>query len=629
MRSSSRIESTRARDGASMTMCHVHDEQQRKGGDAVKVLGLGTEGDSGAAVIEDGRIVAAVNEERLCRMKLVTGFPRLALAEVLRLSGSSLDDFDAVLIGGRDDLFVNELQPFDGWFQKTPKGVGGHVKKAAGRLARYRNRLPFLEPGYYTLLTPTFMYRRHALRNVLRREYGVRCPIVFVDHHLAHVTSAYFTSGFRDALVLSVDGGGDGKSAAVWAVRDGVFTELQSTTAFNSLGNYYAYITHLCGFKAMKHEGKITGLAAHGEPIYAPLLREFINEHAGDFVNVGGVAFHSALDALLARLPAGWKKEDLAASIQRHFEELVRRFVSHWVEKTGLRNLALAGGVFANVRVNQEVHRLPNVERVFIHPNMSDAGLAAGAGLAACMPGVLRRTMPHTPEPLKDVYLGPDLDEDSIRQALGEAGVEPEESGGEPIEERIAELIAKGYVVARASGRMEYGPRALGNRSILYQPTDKSVNDWLNVNLRRTEFMPFAPSTLWEARDQCFEHMTGAEHTAEFMTITFDCSDWSHKELSGVVHLDGTARPHLVRRDRNPGFHRIIEAFRRRTGLPAVINTSFNMHEEPIVCTAKDCVRAFLDGNIDYLAIGRHLVRHPRGITHTLRPVMAAKALAR
>lgn len=595
----------------------------------MKVLGLGTEGESGAAVIEDGRIVAAVNEERLCRMKLVTGFPRLAIAEVLRLSKTSMEEFDAVLIAGKEDLFVNQLQPFDGWFQKPPKGIGGHVKKAAGRFARYRNRLPFLEPGYYTLLTPTFMYRRHALRRVLRQEYGIRCPVVFVDHHLAHVTSAYFTSGFRDALVLSVDGGGDGKSAVVWTVRDGVFTELQTTSAFNSLGNYYAYVTHLCGFKAMKHEGKITGLAAHGEPCHLPLLREFIEEHAGNFANVGGVAFHSALEALLSRLPPGWRREDLAASIQRHFEELVRRFVTHWVRRTGLRDVALAGGVFANVRVNQEVHRLPDVERVFVHPNMGDAGLPAGAALAACMPGTLQRTMPYEPEPLRDVYLGPDLDAESIGRALSEAGLESEDVDGEPIEERIAELIARGYVVARASGRMEYGPRALGNRSILYQPTDRSVNDWLNANLRRTEFMPFAPSTLWEARDRCFDHVAGAEHAAEFMTVTFQCSGWSHERLPGVVHLDGTARPHLVRRDANPSFHRIIDAFRHRTGLPAIVNTSFNMHEEPIVCTAQDCVRAFLDGNIDYLAIGERLVRHPRGIAHPLRPVMAAQRAVR
>jgi carbamoyltransferase len=199
----------------------------------------------------------------------------------------------------------------------------------------------------------------------------------------------------------------------------------------------------------------------------------------------------------------------------------------------------------------------------------------------------------------------------------------------QPLEEEVAELLAQGYVVARASGKPPYGPRALGNRSILYQPTDRSVNDWLNQNLKRTEFMPFAPSVLYEERETCFENLEGAQHSAEFMTITFDCTPWMRENMEGVVHIDGTARPQLVKQDVNPEYHRIIAAFHRRTGLPGIINTSFNMHEEPIVYTADDCVRAFLDGNLDYLALGKHLVKHPRGLTHELIPVGAAQYAGR
>jgi len=590
----------------------------------MRVLGLGTEGDSGAAIVEDGRILAAVNEERLSRLKLVEGFPRGSIQEVLRRTGTTIADLDAVLVASTNDLFVNELRPFEGWFQHRIDGVGTYLKRATGKFARYRDQLPFLETGYYALLTPSFLYRRWAIRRILRNEFGVRCPIRFVDHHLAHIASAYFTSGYDDALVLSVDGGGDGKSALVYAVREGRFERLHAVSAYNSLGNYYAYVTHLCGFKAMKHEGKITGLAAHGEPRYVDLLREFIDEHNGTFINKGRVAAFEALRALERRLPRGWTREDMAASIQRHTEDLVRRFVRYWVSRTNLRNLALAGGVFANVRVNEEVLNLPEVHRVFIHPHMGDGGLPVGAALAACIPGILEQTMPWEPEPLVDVYLGPDLSEREIAEALTQAGLAPEPVDG-PIEERIADLLVKGYVVARANGRMEYGPRALGNRSILYHPTDRTVNDWLNKNLRRTEFMPFAPSVLAEAAADCFENLEGGEHAAEFMTITFHCTPWMRERMRGVVHLDGTARPQLVRRDRNASYYRIIEAFHRRTGLPAIINTSFNMHEEPIVCSAADCVRAFLDGNLDYLAIGPYLVRHPRGVTHALRPVERAR----
>jgi carbamoyltransferase len=588
----------------------------------MKVLGLATEEDSGAVVVENGRVLAAVNEERLSRMKLVVGFPHGAIRAALQLANTALDELDAVLIGSTKDAFVGEqLEPFDGWFQYHPEGLSGWLKTcAAPGMAPLGKYLPFADSIYYALLAPAFVRRRRAIRRILRQDLGLRCPIKFVDHHFAHVTSAYFTSGFKDALVVSLDGGGDGKCGVVYAVRDGHIELVQSLAAYHSLGNYYAYITHICGFKAHKHEGKITGLAAHGEPIYVDLLNGFITERNGAFQNRGGVHSYGAIRALERRLPNGWRREDLAASIQRHFEDLTVRFVRHWARRTGLRDVALAGGVFANVRVNQEVYELPEVDRIFIHPHMTDGGLGGGAALAACVDGVLEETMLHCDEPLRDVYFGTDLTEQEIEAALKDHGLRPERLHV-PLEEKVADLLAEGYVVARAAGRMEYGPRALGNRSILYQPTDPTVNDWLNENLHRTEFMPFAPAALFEERHRMFENVAGAQHAAEFMTITFDCTPWMREQMPGVVHVDGTARPQLVRRDRNAGFYRIIEAFYQRTGLPAVINTSFNMHEEPIVCTADDCVRAFIDGNLDYLAVGPHLVKHPRSVTHRVSAV--------
>ncbi len=592
----------------------------------MRVLGIGTEEDAGAALVENGRIVAAVNEERLCRMKLAMGFPHASIREVLRLGGVGPGDLDAVLVGGVNEIFIPGLSPFEGWFQYAPTGLGGRLKRFVAPISGLGNTLPFLESAYYAALTPSYARRRRILRDTIRTSLEITQPIHFVDHHLCHVTSAAFTSGFHDALVCSVDGGGDGKSSAIYLLREGELRKLHETSAFHSLGNYYAYVTHMCGFRAMRHEGKITGLAAHGEPRYVELLSRFIDEAGGTLVNRGGAVFRHAIRRLEARLPAGWTREDLAASIQRHFEELVRRYVGHWLRRTGARQVALAGGVFANVRVNQEVHRLPGVERVFVHPGMTDCGLAVGAALAAALPGYLSEPMPRDSTPLRDVYLGPDLDDGDADAALDRHGLVAEELPG-AVEDRVAELLATGHVVARAAGRMEYGPRALGNRSILYQPQDPSVNDWLNLNLRRTEFMPFAPAVLADQIGRCFEDTEGAEHAAEFMTITFDCTPWMRREMSGVVHVDGTARPQIVREDRNPGFHAIVRAFHERTGLPGIINTSFNMHEEPIVCTADDAIRAFLAGNLDYLLLGgSRLVPHPAGVQHPLRPVNAARA---
>ncbi len=590
----------------------------------MRVLGLGTEGDSGAVVVENGRILSAVNEERLLRMKLVHGFPWKAIPTVLELAGLEMEDIDAVLVGAVNDYLTLEPQPFDGWFEGMGNGGSGLRKRLAGDLAPYRRFIPFAERAYYLVQSPGFRSRRKGIRRIMREEFGFEGPVEFVDHHFAHLTSAYYTSGFDDALVVSVDGGGDGMSSRIYAVQDGRWRELSATSAFNSLGNYYAYVTHLCGFKAQKHEGKITGLAAHGEPRYVDLLRGFIDEHDGVLVNHGQVAFWAALEKLRKHLPPGWTREDLSASIQSHFEDVTSRLVGHWARKTGLRDVAVAGGVFANVRVNQVVHELPEVDRIFIHPAMADGGLPGGAALAACVPGVLADPMDRDPEPLRDVYLGPTLEPHAIDRALEDAGLSPEPLDG-PLAREIARLLAEGYVVARATGRMEYGPRALGHRSILYQPSDPKVNDWLNKNLRRTEFMPFAPATLYEERERCFRNVEGAEHPAEFMTITFDCTPWMKERMAGVVHIDGSARPQLVRRDRNPDFHAIISAFRDLTGLPAVINTSFNMHEEPIVCSAEDAVRAFLDGNLEYLAIGDRLVKHPAGVERELVPVEAGQ----
>lgn len=576
----------------------------------MRVLGIATGVDSGAALVEEGQILAAVNEERLSRMKLVEGFPRASIREVLSIAGHSMDDVDAVLVGATEEPLVDELRSFDGWFESEQERMAGFLKRIAGKVARYREEFPILEKAYYALQAPIFHRRRRAIPRILYEEFGFDGPVRFVDHHLAHIASARFTSGFEDALVVSLDGGGDGKSGRVYSARGDRLREVFSISAYHSLGNYYAYVTRLCGFRAQKHEGKITGLAARGTPRYVNLLREFIDEEEGTFVNHGQVAFWEAVRELDRRLPVGWDRADLAASIQHHFEEVVRRFLTHWLERTGHRNVALAGGVFANVRVNQEVHELPGVGRTFVHPGMTDGGLAVGAALAACIPGILSETMEPSLEPLPHVYFGPDLPAGEVAGALRDADLSPEPCRGS-VEAEVARLLSEGRVVARATGRMEYGPRALGHRSILYQPTDPSVNDWLNARLDRTEFMPFAPAVLEEQANRCFRGLAGAEDTARYMTMTFDCTDWMAREMPGVVHVDRTARPQLVSRGQSPGFHEILREYRARTGLPGVINTSFNRHEEPIVCSAEDCVRAFLEAGLDHLQIGDVLVEHP------------------
>jgi carbamoyltransferase len=311
---------------------------------------------------------------------------------------------------------------------------------------------------------------------------------------------------------------------------------------------------------------------------------------------------------LKAELPSGFLREDLAASVQNLSEDITVRFVSHWVEQTGLRNVAVAGGVFANVRINQFVYEIDGVDSIFVYPAMSDEGIPAGAALARWWDGD-EKTTAGPERALDDVYLGPSYSEEEIIAALDEKQIEY--SRPNDIEMEVAEFLKEGKVVARFAGRMEYGPRSLGNRSILYRPDDPSVNDWLNERLSRTEFMPFAPATMMEDAERYYIGVEGAKDTARFMTITLDCSDDMKRLCPGVVHIDGTARPQLVTESDNPSYYRIIREFKRLTGLPAIVNTSFNLHEEPIVCTPHDAVRAFVIGHLDVLAIGPFIAMNP------------------
>jgi len=578
----------------------------------VLILGLGDHIDCGSALLEDGKVVAAINDERMVREKMVFGVPRRSIAKVLEITAYDASDIDRVAIGTVNQHIVPEYTHFrDGWFGLERSGFKQFLFDVGSKAARFRDSMPWLESVYYLLRQPAYAKRRRTLRRILRKEFGIQAPVEFIDHHYCHATAAYFSSDFGpNATVLTIDGGGDGVSAKAFDVTEGRITELRKVRSFDSLGAFYSYITEISGFKAGRHEGKITGLAAHGKPIYVDLLDSLITYRDGGFVNVGNIFFHSAVEELRKRLPAEWNREDLAASIQLHTERMVKAFARHWVRQTGHRDVALAGGLFGNVRINQEIHELPEVDRCFVHPGMSDCGMGIGAALA-CHYDREPRPEPDT-RCLDVVYKGPEYSEDEIEAALN--GGDIDYARHEDIEREVARLLSKGAVVARFDGRMEYGPRALGNRSILYQPTDPSVNNWLNEALKRTEFMPFAPSVLAEEADRCFHGVETAERTARFMTITFDCTDWMKEHCAGVVHVDGTARPQLVREADNPSYHRIIRAFAELTGLPVIINTSFNLHEEPIVCSPEDAVRAFQIGHLDYLAMGPFLARNPAPI---------------
>ena len=563
----------------------------------------------GAALIDNGKLVYAVHEERLTRAKMAVGFPRQSICRLLHDTRTKPEEIDAVAIATVNEFFRERAVAYNGWFVRQEAPLKGALLSASSYVTRVFGARPFLQNSYYEVKAILGKARRKAIEQLLRRDWEFTCPIKFIDHHFAHACSAYFTAGLGEATVITMDGAGDNSSSHVYFVKDGKFRKIWNVDSFNSLGNYYGYITHICGFRAHRHEGKITGLAAYGDPAYVDVLKQFITCEHGSTVNKGQVFHWAAIKAIEKALPSSFKKEDLAASMQQVLEDVACEYIRHWMEKAGCPDLALAGGVFANVKLNQRIHELDSVRSVAIHPAMGDEGLAVGAAFAMSVAVGKANSVKIASSKLADVYLGPGFSEAEIERSVSKQGLEAQRI--EHVERSIAELLAQGNVVARFDGRMEYGPRALGNRSILYQATDPSVNDWLNKRLGRTEFMPFAPVTMEEFAQQAYVNLDGARYPAQFMTITVNCTEWMKKHCPAVVHVDGTARPQIIDERTNPTYYRILQEYWKLTGIPTLINTSFNMHEEPIVCSPDDAIRAFVHGRLDYLAIGKYLMKHP------------------
>lgn len=570
------------------------------------VLGISNSHDSGVAIIREGEVLAAVNEERFTRKKQAGGFPRRCLEEIWQIAGVNSQDIDAVAVAGTalgTPPQNNDFSHDDGHF--------GFAQRIAEALDRSPGGSHLLANELANSLYRGLMSRASHLQmaNLEKkiRDFGMTAPIMSFEHHDAHVASAYYASGDPDCLVISNDGFGDGLCSKVaLAERSGeALRTISANYFFNSLGTYYNYVTHFCGFMKGHHAGKTTGLAAYGDPaktlgIFQSLIEW--DESRGIYVNRGKL-FRNCLQDVHNRL-AGYSREDAAAGIQKHCEDILTKMVNHYMCKTGRRKIALVGGVHANVKVNQRIAEITDIEKIFVFPNMGDGGLALGAAYLAWAksnPGAA------LPKDLRSVYLGPGYSDSHIADYLSLSNIPFQKPDNMALV--VAYHLQAEKIVARFDGRMEYGPRALGNRSILYPATNQKVNDWLNRQLRRTEFMPFAPAI---REDDVADFFVGVDertsHTAEFMTITYDVTERCKIEAPATVHVDGTARPQIIRREVNPRYYDILTEYKKLTGLSVLVNTSFNMHEEPIVCTPQDAVKAFYDSNLDVLAIGPFII---------------------
>jgi len=539
---------------------------------------------SGAAWIEEGIVVAAIEEERLSRKKNDYSFPFLSIEHILATQ--------------------KEGPQFTALAQRS------NIKYLPGMLRNYvQARKLTHNSSFKKYLTGKLLELplRTSIQACSSRkvpESVAQLPRNETIHHKAHAASAYYCCPWpdQDVLVITLDGHGESHCGSVWTGKQGKMESISWLSALHSVGNLYSAITAHLGFKPMRHEGKIVGLAAYGNP--EPLcsrLHDHVTSKGRDFafdadlIMLAMLGSRTGTEEIFHALTQGLSREDISAGLQKFTEEAVCGFVQAWVQQTGIQKLALAGGVFANVKLNQRIMELAEVDNIYIHPNMGDGGLAVGSALSA----VADQQDGLSPQFMASAYLGPDIAEEEAKQALTTAGVAYTKP--EFLAQEAASLLANGRVVARAAGRMEYGPRALGNRTLFASCSDPTINKWLNDRLQRTEFMPFAPIIMEEFAAEYFPAWRPDHYAARFMTITYDASEIAKKNIPAAIHVDGTARPQVLRQQDNPEVHAMLKEFHRKTGVPALINTSFNMHEEPIVCSASDAVRAFQLGNIDAL----------------------------
>jgi len=558
--------------------------------------------DASAALLCDGKVIACAAEERFIRVKYSlnlagnTLLPRNAIAYCLRTAGISLRDVDIVahycdftpdIVARRCDL----LRPF------CSTGDASRVESSYRQI-------------YQNMLAP------EVVREQFRRMTGEQ-PRQFlpVRHHEAHAASAYYPSGFDEALILTIDGTGELESSLLAAGRGSEITELGSSFLPTSLGALYLIITVYLGFKSLGDEYTVMGLASYGDPgKFRNVFQELVHLDGDGAYSTPWLAATGLKELLLTRLglarephaPIESRHADVAAALQEVLHGAVLHTLRNARAETGIPNLCMAGGVALNCTLNGVIARSGLFRNIFVQPASSDEGCSAGAALyASARAGRLADVRDLRWD---HVYWGPEYTDDEILATLDGLKATLRWEKPASIAATVAQNLVRGKVVGWFQGRMEFGPRALGNRSILADPRDAGMKDRINATVKRREsFRPFAPAVIEEDAHDYFD-MTGVP-SSPFMLFTVPVLADKRSVLPAVTHVDGTARVQTVSRKTNPGFANLLEAFRSLTGVPVLLNTSFNVKNEPIVCTPQDALLCFLSTDIDCAALGGFFVQ--------------------
>ncbi|MGC1618596.1 MAG: carbamoyltransferase [Candidatus Acidiferrum sp.] len=578
----------------------------------MNILGINAyHGNASAAIVCEGRLIAAVEEERFNRVKYAAGFPAQAIRYCLREAGLELKDID-------------------------------HAAVPRNPYARLGTKL------FYALRMPSFARERmkvlakftgipEALAQAFDADLAKIAPRFHrVEHHQAHLASAFFVSPFERAALLSADGLGDFAST-MWGTGDGNRMKIDGAIAFpHSLGLFYSAVTQFLGFLKFGDEYKVMGLAAYGEPDQLEAFRDIVRADGNGF-RLGldyfthhrtgpemswaesdktptlGKMFSEAMEEKLGARrnpeePLEQRHRNLASALQARLEEIYLGMLKKLAERTGLKAVCLAGGVAFNCVANGKIFDKTGFEQVYVHPAAGDAGLAVGAAFYVWHQ-ILGKPRSFV---MDHAYWGPGYERDSIRAAievngLAKNGCRVEELAEENLMQRTAALIADGKILGWFQGRAEWGPRALGNRSIVADPRRPEMKETLNRRIKHREiFRPFAPSILAESIGEWFEK----SHPSPFMTLAYSVRPEKREKIPAPTHVDGTGRLQTVTREANPRYWSLIKAFERITRVPVVLNTSFN-DNEPIVCSPAEALDCFQRTQMDALVLGDFLITRP------------------
>jgi carbamoyltransferase len=566
------------------------------------ILGISIDHDAGVCLIKDNKILTAINEERLSRIKNHTGFPYLALAEVLQINTLKKTDIAEIAIGGKINISFKKDQ-----FESTliRYKILDLIFSSFFFKTLIRNKLLFF--FFKKTLISIFALKRTKTRLILRK-LGFKQKISFIDHHDAHIFSSIAYQGPKDQLLLSFDAHGDGLASKTYLLKNTSLKKLTEIPFFDSLAYYYQYITKLLGFIPLQDEGKVMGLAAAGKtnPEIIDILKNRIVYDHGTFKNQGyfrGIEFNY-LKTRLAKYTA----KDIAFASQNLLEEYILKYLKELIRKYSLEtnkiSLSFSGGIFANVKLNQKISEAFNFKDIFVAPSMGDGGLALGAANF-----VLAKRKNKFFKLYSHCFLGNSIDQKLLLKLAKNKGYHPKALTQDKLTAKAIATLKKDGLIGIIEGKMEYGPRALGHRSIIALPNKKTITK-LNKNLKRDDFMPFGPITtskyykLFINKDKYYKD----RDCLKMMTITIPANDTVLKNKLAVNHLDNTIRLQIIKKNDNPFLYKLLNKLFEEQQLLPLLNTSFNYHGEPIVCTEANIIDTFNTCRLDLLISNNYII---------------------